>query len=352
MKLEDDGGRAGLAMLRCENLRGVFVKRRTVIASGAIAAAPALLVGPAHGQGVPPRERDLRIFVGFEPGGGADAAARAIAAQLQRRTSRRVVVENRTGQFGAVPGEIVKKAAPDGSDLALLSSTTLVSRLASKTFPFDPLRDLTPVTKVGNFAIAFAVAPQLGIETFKEYLDWIGDGDPQRRRIAVSSNTTFVEVLNVLLRRSIGEQLEPVNYRGITAILGEMRDGRIPATVNTMTSLLPAHRGRRARILMATGTRRLSAAPAIPIAAELGYPSLDMEEWFAFFAAPGTPAPVVAQLNRRLRSVIDDQEVVESLKPLGLEVETSEPEELAKLIEAHRHAWQGRMAATGVQASN
>ena len=119
-----------------------------------------------------------------------------------------------------------------------------------------------------------------------------------------------------------------------------------------MTSLLPPHRGHRARILMATGTRRLSVAPGIPTGPELGYPTLDMEEWFAFFASPSTPAPVVAQLNRRLRAVIDDREMVELLKPLGLEVETSEPAELVALIEAHRRAWQGRMAATGVQAFN
>ena len=314
-------------------------------------AAPALLLGTARGQGLP-REKDLRIFVGFEQGGGADSVARAIAVQLQRRTSRRVIVENRTGQYGAVPGEVLRKAPPDGTELALLSSTTLVSRLASKSFPFDPIRDLTPITKIGNFSIAFAVSPQLQLDTFKDYLNWVHDGDAQRHRIAVSSNTTFVEVLNVLLRRSIGEQLEPVSYRGVVAVLGDLRDGRIPATVNTLTSLLPPHRGRRCRILMTTGTRRLSAAPNIPIAAELGYPSLDMEEWFAFFGPPGMSAEMVEQQTRRLRGVIDDQEVVELLKPLGLEVETSSPQELVALIEEHRRAWQGRMAATGVQAFN
>ncbi|MBN9085691.1 MAG: hypothetical protein J0J01_02185 [Reyranella sp.] len=327
------------------------IRRRTVVAAATL-TAPALLLGSAYGQVGRDREKDLRIFVGFEPGGGADQVARTIASQLQRRTSRRVIVENRTGQFGAVPGELVKKAPPDGAELALLSSTTLVSRLASKTFPFDPAKDLAPITKIGNFAIAFAVAPQLPVDTFKDYLAWIQEGDDQRRRIAVSSNTTFVEVLNVLLSRSTRQRLEPVYFRGITAILSEMRDGKIPATVNTMTSLLPPHRGRRARILLATGTRRLSTAPNIPIGPELGYPSLDMEEWFAFFAAPGTPAPLVAQLNNRLRSVIADREVTELLKPLGLEVDTGEPDELAKLIEAHRQTWQLRMATTGVAAAN
>jgi tripartite-type tricarboxylate transporter receptor subunit TctC len=325
------------------------VKRRLCLAAGAL-AGPALLVDIAHGQSLQ-REKDLRIFVGFEAGGGADAVARAIAPQLQRRTSQRVLVENRTGAFGAVPGEIVKKAGPDGAELALLSSTTLISRLVTKSFPFDPVKDLAPITKVGNFSIAFAVSPTLGLDSFKDYLDWINQGDAMRRRIAVSSNTTFVEVLNVLLRRLIGESLEPVYYRGVVPILGDLRDGRIPATVNTLTSLLPPHRGRRARILMTTGPRRLSAAPGIPTALELGYPTLDMEEWFALFASPSTPASLVAQLNRRLRSVIEDRELVELLKPLGLEVETGSPEELAALIDIHRRDWQARLEATGIKAA-
>jgi len=325
------------------------VKRRTCLVAGAY-AAPALITRVALGQS-PPREKDIRIFVGFEAGGGADSVARTIAVQLQRRLSRRVIVENRPGSFGALPGELIKKAGPDGAELGLLSSTTLISRLTTKGFPFDPTKDLAPLTKVGNYSIAFAVSPTLGIETFKDYVGWISQGDPQRRRIAVSSNTTFVEVLNVLLRRSIGESLEPVHYRGIQAILGDLRDGRIPATVNTLTSLLPPHRGRRARILMTTGARRLSAAPGIPTALELGYQTLDMEEWFAFFASPATPEPLVAQLNRRLRAAIEDREVVELLQPLGLEVETTPPGELTTLIETHRRAWQARLADTGVAAA-
>lgn len=337
-----------LAILGRER-NGSELKRRLCLAAGALAGS-ALLVGAARGQGSQ-REKDLRIFVGFEAGGGADAVARAIAIQLQRRLSRRIVVENRTGSFGAVPGELVRKAGPDGSELALLSSTTLISRLTTKNFPFDPINDLAPITKVGNFSIAFAVSPRLGIESFKDYIAWINQGDAQRRRIAVSSNTAFVEVLNVLLRRSIGEALEPVHYRGIVPILGDLRDGRIPATVNTLTSLLPPHRGHRARILMTTGPRRLSAAPGIPTAIELGYPTLDMEEWFAFFASPSTPAPLQAQLNRRLRAVIEDREMVELLRPLGLEVETTSVDEITALIDTHRRTWEARLEATGVKAA-
>ncbi len=326
------------------------MKRRFLIASGSL-AAPALLLRGAQAQGFE-KVKDIRIVVGFERGGGADAVARAIAAQLQRRLSRRVAVDNRTGSYGAVPGEIVKKGVPDGSELALLSSTTLVSRLNSKDFPFDPTTDLTPLTKVGNFSIAFAVSPTLGINTFAEYVDWLKAGDPSRRKIAVSSNTTFVQVLNILLRRSIGQTLEPVPYRGVLPILSDMKDGRIPASVNTLTSLLPPHRGQRVKILMTTGTRRLNVAPNIPTAVELGYPTLDMEEWFAFFGPRAIPPELSAPLVRRLRATIDDPEMVDLLKPLGLEVETSTPEELVALMDLHRKNWQARMTNTGLAAAN
>jgi len=290
--------------------------------------------------------------VGFEAGGGADAVARAIAVQLQRRTSRRVRVENKTGTYGALPGEVVRKGAPDGADLALLSSTTLVSRLANKDFPYDPAKDLAPVVQAGTFPIAFSVAPALPIGNFDEYLKWLKEGDADRHKIAVSSNTTFVQVFNVLLRQAVGETLEPVNYRGVLPILADMRDGKIPATVNTLTSLLPPHRGKRARILLTTAKERLKVAPNIPTATELGHPRLDMDEWFGFFVAPKTPPEIVADLNKVLTRVLEDSEMKGLLAPIGLEVKTSSPEELTALIGTHRKLWQSRMEFTGVSVAN
>ena len=213
------------------------MKRRSLMAFGAL-VTPALIPGVVRAQSVLPN-RSVRIFVGFEAGGGADLTARAIATQLERRLSRHVSVENRTGTSGAVPGELMKKATPDGSQLALLSSTTLVAKLAAKDFPFDPLHDVAPVMQVGDFPIAFAVSKTLGVSTFDEYLKWLKEGDAQRRKIAVSSNLAFIQVLNVLLGKAIGETLEPVSYRGAIAAVADVEQGRIPASVNTVTSLLP-----------------------------------------------------------------------------------------------------------------
>lgn len=321
--------------------------RRSLLALGT-AALPAGITSVARGQDNLP-DKPIRIFIGFEAGGGADSVARAIAAELQRRLGRRVSVERRTGSFGALPGEIVSKGPADGSQLALLSSTTLVSRLATRDFPFDPLTDLAPVTQIGTYPVAFAVSPTLGLARFPDYVQWLKAGEASRRRIAVSSNTTFVQVLNILLGQSTGETLEPVSYRGAVPMVADLQEGRIPASVNTVASLLPAHRGGRCRILFVTGDKRLAVASDIPTAPELGYPWLDMVEWFAFFAAPATPAPILATWNRMLRAVIDDPGVTGDLRPLGLTVETSTADALRARIEAHRHQWEARMKNAGLQ---
>lgn len=323
------------------------MKRRHLLAFGAL-AAPVIVPSFARAQSVLPN-KSLRFLVGFEHGGGGDLTARAIATQVERRLSRHVIVENKTGMSGAVPGELMKKGPPDGSQLALMSSTTLIAKLTMKDYPFDPLKDIAPVIQVGDFPIAFAVSRKIGVSTFAEYLQWLKEGDASRRKIAVSSNVAFIQVLNVLLGKAIGETLEVVSYRGPIAAVSDVEQGRIPASCNTVTSLLPAHRGGRVRILMTTGAKRLQVANDIPTASELGYPKLDMREWFAFFAPPATPAPIIAEWNRRLSLAIGDAAVGDALRPLGLELETSTPTELAARVASHQMEWEKRMKTAGME---
>ncbi len=322
------------------------MNRRSLIALGAL-GAPALLTGVARAQSVLP-DKSIRIYVGFERDGGADITARALATQIQRRTGRHVNVENRPGFSGGVPGELMKKASGDGSQIALLSSTSLVAKLAAKDFPFDPAKDVASVSLVGNFSIAFAVSKTMGVSTFAEYLKWLKAGDAKRRRIAVSSNVTFLKVLNTVLAPTIGETLEGVNYRGPVPVIADLEQGRIPASVNTMTSLLPGHRGGRLRILMHTGAKRLAVARDIPTATELGYPKLDMQEWFAIFAPPSMSPALIAEWNRIIGLVINDGPVGDVVGPIGLELATSTPAELKTLVTSHQKDWELRMKTAGM----
>ena len=325
--------------------------RRRLLALGTAVTTPAILGTRATAQTILP-ERGLRVLVGFQANGGTDIIARLIATQLQRRLGRHVVVENKPGDAGAVPGELVKKGSTDGSTLAFLASTTLVSRLGQANFPFDPLVDLAPISLAGNWPMGLAVSPKLGISTFEEYLSYLKSDDADRRKLGTTASDAFIQAFNLMFSKELGITMKGVPFRGAAALVGDLADGRIPAAVSGMVSLLQHHRGGRVKLLMTTGNKRLAAAKGIPTARELGYTGLEVTEWFAYFARAGTAALVIDEWNRLIRTVLDDDNLKGELVQLGLDVETSTPQEVAERIRSHQKEWKARMQSVGMPSIN
>jgi tripartite-type tricarboxylate transporter receptor subunit TctC len=295
-------------------------------------------------------ERGIRVLVGFQANGGTDIIARQIAAQLQRRLGRHVVVENKPGESGSIPGDLVKKGSTDGSSLAFLASTTLVSRLGQRDFPFDPLVDLAPISLAGNWPIGLAVSPKLGISTFEEYLKWLKSGDaPDRHKLGNTASDAFIEVFNLLFCKALGITMKAVTYRGALPMVNDLAEGRVPAAVSGIVSLLQHHRGGRVRLLMTTGAKRLAVAKEIPTARELGYPGLEIEEWFAYFVKAGTAAKIIDAWNDQIRFVLEERGLRAEVQQIGLDVQTSTPQEVTTRIIEHQKAWKARMLSVGIE---
>jgi len=323
--------------------------RRSLVALG---AATSLVPLAGRAQLALP-DKAIYILVGFSPTGSIDTIARWIAPKLERRTGRRVTVENKAGSGGAIPGDQLKRGPTDGSLLAFMPSTMLVSRLAQKDFPFDPLVDLAPITLVGTYQLGFAVSPKINVNTLDEYLAWVKAGDSTRRRIGSSTGSdTFIEIENRLFDQATGVKLKAVPMRGAAPLAKDLQDGLIPAGVAAATSLLEHHRGGRLRILMTTGKTRLAVAPDIPTARDAGYPQLETDEWFAFFAAAGTPAPVLQEWNDQIRFVLSDNEMKAQMTQIGVGVETTSIEETRARVLAHRKEWQERLESVGMKPVN
>ncbi|UYN96634.1 MAG: tripartite tricarboxylate transporter substrate binding protein [Enhydrobacter sp.] len=322
-----------------------MIRRRTLGGLGALTAS--LLSSGGRAQ-TPRPEKPLRVLIGFIAGGGTDFAARAIARRLEQQLSQRITMENRSGDAGALPGLVVKNAPGDGSTLAFLASTTLVSRLSSDNFPFDPIADLAPITLAGTWPIAFAVSPKLGIRTFPEYLAWLEGGDLAKMRLGNTASDTFIQAVNLMVGRAMGVTFEPVDYRGAAPLVNDLHDVRLPAAASGLVSLLPHHRGGRVRLLFTTAPQRLAVAPDIPTARELGYPGLEMLEWFAFFASRRTPPDILAGLHKALAAALADRVLAQDLAQIGMTVESSTPEQLVALIGAHQAAWRERLRIVGM----
>ena len=274
--------------------------------------------------------------------------ARVIAAALERRTGRRVTVENRPGGTGAAAGEALKVGGSDGSMVAFMPSPSLVAKLFGPTYPFDPAIDLAPITTAGTYIDAFAVSPKVDVATIAEYVEWLKAGEPGRNRIGATATDAMLQFYTRLLSREFGVPMEGQAFRGTAPLVADMAAGKVPAGVAGLTSFLVAHRGNRVRILATSGSRRVSVAPDLPTAAEAGYPGLTMEEWYGFFAAAQTSLSLIYAWNEALTAVLKDKEVSEQLSQLGLEVETSTPAACGERLAAHMKKWQTTLQGLGI----
>jgi tripartite-type tricarboxylate transporter receptor subunit TctC len=322
-----------------------FLTRRTLLAASA--AAPVLLPRLGQAQTTLP-DKALTILVGFAANGGTDTIARAIANPIERRVGRHVTVSNKPGSAGAIPGEMLKKGAADGSQVGFLASSTLVSKLAAADFPFDPINDVTAISLAGTWPMALAVSPKIGVRTFDEYLRWLRVDDPKRLKLGSTASDTFIEAFSRMVGKALALSFQPAPYRGTVPLSDDLIEGRIPGAISGIVSLLEHHRSGRIRILMTTSPERLPVAPDIPTARELGYPGLEDLEWFAFFASAKTPAPLINEWNRQIRAVMADRELSAQLTQIGLTVLTSTPEEAAARVAGHLKVWKSHMQDVGM----
>ncbi len=319
------------------------VTRRSFVAAGSILAAPAL----GRAQSALP-ERQLRIIVGFPNGGGSDLVARAIAPVLERRTGRRISIDNRPGNTGALAGEAIKKGPADGTMVALLPTTTLSSKLLVPAWPFNPLTDLASIMSLGTFQMAIALSSAIPPKTLASYVPWLKEDDVLHRRLGLPANDAFLSVYAQMVGRALGTRLDGVPFRGAAPMIAELQDGKIPAAYGGVTSFIAAHRGGRMKMVASSEPQRLAVAKEVPTAAELGYPGMFMVEWYGVFARTGTPEPIIDAWNKELAGVLRDREVRAQLIDLGIDVEPSTPQQCAARLVSHLARWRQEIESFGV----
>jgi tripartite-type tricarboxylate transporter receptor subunit TctC len=315
-------------------------------------AAPALFgANSARAQGVLPA-RGVRIVIGYPVGGGTDEMARVIAAALQQRLSRPVTIENRAGAAGAAVGEILKKAPTDGSVLGFIPTATLIGRLTTRSFPFDPQTDILPLTLVGTYSTGLAVSRKIDVSSLADYGKWLQSAGPQGARFGTTSLQSFTHFFGLMVGRALNQQLEAVYFKGASPLIADLEQGKIPAATSGLTSLLQHHRGQRLRILVSSGNQRSKIAPDVPTVVELGYPTLELQNWYGFFGPAGLLPEVAAAWERELRGTLESRDTTESLTQLGLDVETSTGEQCAKRLAADMVRWQSILDSLGLKATN
>jgi len=282
-----------------------------------LGAAGALLAAPALSQGAWPN-RPVRVVVPFTPGGATDGMARVAAAKLQEKLGQPFVVENRPGANGAIAGQAVAQAAPDGYTLCSSASIQILARLVMRNAGYDPLTDLTPVARVGRGPLLLVQTPSRPQQTLAETLAAVR-ANPQDWAFATSSLGSAGHLATIDFIRQAGVDLTIASYRGTAPALTDVVAGNVQLMFDPILSTVPHVRDGRLKALAITSNSRSQAAPQIPTAEEAGMPGLDIQSWWGLWGPRGLPPEIIARIGEVLRTGMFEPDVTQRVATLGIE---------------------------------
>ena len=321
-------------------------RKRGVIAAG----LAALIVGVGHhaaAQTYP--NRTIRIIDAFPAGGAADFQARTLAPKLSAALSQPVVVENRPGAGGNVGAEVAAKSPPDGYTLfigltsAIAPSVTLYPRL-----PYDPTKDLMPVSRVGEGVYVFVCHPSLPVKSVKELIA-LAKSQPGRLNYASSGNGSGPHLAGELFKARTGVVLVHVPYKGGPPSVTGVISGEAEIGFMSVASALAQIKAGKLRALGVTTPKRIAAMSDVPTIAESGVPGYLVVPTFGIYAPAGTSRDIVSLLNAELKKTVEMQDVRERFATQGVEALASSPEELGKVLAAEIALWAKVIKDAGIR---
>ena len=294
--------------------------------------------------------RPIRFVVAFPPGGGTDIIARSIAQKLAERLAQQVVVDNRPGAGGNIGTDIVAKSAPDGYTLLMGSAGPLaINASLFDKMPFDPIRDLAPVTLAASTPNVLVVHPSLKAATVNELIA-LAKARPGEINFASSGHGTPAHLAGELFNSMAGVKLVHVPYKGAAPALADLLGGQVQLMFSTMPPALPHVKDGKLRALAVTSSKRSRATPELPTVDEAALPGFEANTWHGVVVPAGTPAAVVVRLNREIVAILHMPEVVGRLSGQGAEALGSTPEEFAAYIKSETLKWAKVVRDSGAKA--
>jgi len=297
-----------------------------------------LFAAGAAAQGAFP-SRPIVMVVGFAPGGGTDTAARIIAKAATEALGQSVVVENRAGAGGNIAHEQVAKAAPDGHTILLGSVGPLtVAPHMIKNLPYDPLKDLAPVTMAVTFANVLVVHDGVPVRTLAEYVK-LASETPGGLTYGSSGIGGAGHLSGELFRMMSKANIVHVPYKGGGPAMQDLLGRQIASIFATPISAGPHIKSGRIRAIAVTSLQRTSFMPEVPTVAESGYPGFEATNWYAYVLPAKTPGEIVDRWNRELVKILNDPAVRQALLAQGMEPAPTSREAIAAYIRREYDTW-------------
>lgn len=324
-----------------------FVLRTSSMVVAAVALGSGLAPA-AFAQQWPEPSRAVHIIVGFPPGGGADAVARAIAQPLAIELGGTVIVDNRPGAGGIIATEQVARSTPDGYTLYIATPGSFTIWPALRKLNYDPAKDfawISNLVTMPNLLVTTASSP------YKDVASLIAAARAPGANINYGSGGvgTIGQIAAEQLNGLANIHLNHVPYKGTAPLIADLVAGVVPITFSDPSAKSLVDAG-RLRLLAVTSAKRSRLFPDTPTMAESGVPGYDLSNWYGLAAPAGTPVDVIDKLNSAIRKVMVQQKIRQTLEGAGMEATSTTPKEFGDLIAGERRKWAALIAKAGIKA--
>lgn len=321
-------------------------RRRLAIGLPALVLSRTAMSGSAPEAGYP--NRPIRIVVGYAPGGAADTLARLAAARLAEALGQPVLVENRPGANSNLGAVAVARSAPDGYTLYVLTPSNTINRTLYSNPWYDPIADFAPVGMIARIPNVLVVNPALPIHSVADYVDFARKSE-RGVTFASSGTGSSIHMSGEMFKLMAGVNMLHVPYRGSAPAVADLIGGQVHSMFDNAPSAVPHVRARQLRALAVTSAQRSPYLPDIPTLAESGFPGFDVQSWFGLVAPAGTPAQVIARLNRALNAALADPGFQERLTSLVATPSPMTPEEMGEFIRQEVAKWEQVVRAARIR---
>lgn len=316
---------------------------RTLLA----ALAAAAISTAAQAQNFP--DRPVKLIAPFPAGGLADVLARAVGDEMSKTLGQPVVVENRAGAGGNTGAAEVARAAPDGYTLLMSSAGILTANpFLYASMPFDAEKAFVPVSNVAEMSMLVVVHPKVQANSLKEFVA-LAKAQPNKLNFGSPGIGTTGHLGLAMLMHAADVKITHVPYRGAAPAVNDLIAGQIDGVVDNPPTVLGHIQGGRLRPLAVAAKSRMPQLPDVPTAAEQGVAGYEASSWFGIVAPAGTPAPVVARLQKAVAEAVKTKAMQERFTKSGARLVGDPSDAFGARIAAERKRWSEIIKAAGIK---
>ena len=298
-----------------------------------LASAAVLLPATVLAQAYP--TKPIRLIVPFAPGGTNDILGRMVATHLTERLGQTMIVDNRPGFQGIIGTDLTAKAAPDGYTLAMISAAYTMNPVTQK-MPYDSIRALDFVAKIGASFLVLSVGPLLPVNSVK---DLVATAGRRPGEIVFASSGGFMHFASALFQGLSKQKFNIVLYKGGFPAMMDVIGGQAHAHLAVSVPALPHLRAGRLKGLAVGTLKRVDQLPDLPTLDEEGIKGYDAANWYAVAAPAGTPRAIVTKLHNEIARYFTSPEMRKKMAAMGAVIDIKTADEMRKIIPAEIAKW-------------